>query len=185
MKCTDIEKRIYFYDELTAREREETDQHLKSCESCRHTMQHVIGLKKVVASHRSHNPVMPNPSFMTHRVMRAIEENKSTSTALWDQVISFLNLSPLRYTMAALSIILVSLFVVESNDSGEILRVQQPYRIAPGPKTVLNIASFHSAFLKKKEAPAQSTTSFANCLAACLRNAEADCEQCTNKYIKP
>jgi len=184
MKCTDFEKRIYLYDELTTREREQTNEHLKSCESCSHTMRHVTQLRNLVSSHRSHNPLIHDPSLMTRRIMNAIAENQNESPTLWEQVTSFLNLSPMRYAMAAFSIFLVSMFVAESTNRSEILRAQTTHRIGQGPKTVLNLASFHSAFLKTKQAPEQSSTLFANCFS-CLRHAEAGCEPCTKKFVKP
>lgn len=185
MKCRDIEKQIYLYNELTEREQKETDEHLKGCESCLRTMKEAILLKSVVTVHQSHSPVMPNQSLMTHRVMNAIAAKQSKGPRFWEEVVSSLKVSALRYVMATLSILLVSIFVIESADQGEILQRQETSGAVLGSKTALDLASFHSAFYKKKKTQDRSRTEFATCIAECLHNANSGCEACTNKFMKP
>lgn len=184
MKCPEFEKRICLYDELTPRERNETDEHLKNCIQCTQLMERMDLMRKVVSVHRSDSPTLPNHAAMTRRIMSSVEQMQHKKRATVTQMLRTLMLAPLRYQMAIFSILLVVFFVREYTAGSAHMKVSIPYAAHPGPKTELNLASFHSAFLQTRTEK-RSSSSLADCIQSCRHMSAADCKECANQFVKP
>ena len=70
-----LKKRLFLYEELTDRERQETDRHLSQCRSCSAIMKQVNAMHRVIASQRDKIQPMNNEAQMTHRIMNAVERD--------------------------------------------------------------------------------------------------------------
>ena len=173
MKCSEAERRIYLYDELSVSEKNQTDVHLENCSSCQHLLERVNTMRKVVTAQDV--PPMSNHAQMTRRIMDAVLE--TGRRRIDDQAE---RASPfflrLRYVMAALSISLIVFFAGEyaSLDSR---RIVKHYPIAAG-QTQLNLASFHSAFFEAKGKQSMPTL-ISHCVTDCLHD---DCSNCPEKF---
>jgi predicted anti-sigma-YlaC factor YlaD len=101
---------IYLYDELTDAEKQSVDDHVASCKSCRQLLEQVNTTKLVVRTAAQQKPEPRNAARLTSSIMTAVTREAASSrnpiVRAFDQVY-------LRYGMAAVSIGLLVLFVVE------------------------------------------------------------------------
>lgn len=185
MNCSESEKNIYVYNELTAHEREETDHHVKTCASCRRIMERVSILHNVMKSHQSHTPSMTNHAQMTHRIMDALNKVRGKRKSPWYWFAFDLNVNAVRSGMAVLSLLLVVTFIGEFSSESASVQLVKHYPRKPGEKTPLNLASFHAAFLQSKEKNVRSSMLMSECVNNCLQLESSDCEDCANKFAKP
>src|SRR5688500_15668189 len=98
MNCSEAERRMYLYRELTDREREETQQHLKTCASCSRIMEGASELQRTIRSQYADPPPMIDESVMTRSIMNTIEElqQKKSSSVFRSLFANRVN-NPLRY----------------------------------------------------------------------------------------
>lgn len=185
MKCSESERRIHCYRELDDRERIETDQHLETCPSCRETMETVNPAGSVIKAWQRITPTLPNEAQMTSRIMDVIRKEQERKTLAWIPYLQNLGMSALRYTMAAVSLLLIGLFLGEYAKDSEGLQGAKHYRATTEETTELNLAAFRSGFFAAKRKEQQTSTSMFQCVRACLRNDGHDCADCLEKYSKP
>lgn len=182
MKCSEFERRIYLYRELTPQEREETDLHLETCQACRMVKEALNNVERITALHRNQTSARTPEARMTDRVMSAIRNSKENNAGWLDKMLQGSILSSARYGMAAVSLTLTVLFIIEYTNAGKASLLVNERRIITGETAELNLASFHSAFLKAKEADRQKTHPLTECLANCLEKQTEECDQCANKF---
>lgn len=185
MKCEEIEKRLFLYEELTDRERQETDRHLSQCSSCSAIMKQVNAMHRVIASQRDKIQPMNNEAQMTHRIMNAVEKTQEKRVKVWEILNQRISLTPLRYGMTALSFFLLMFFLGEYANDGRNLKIVKMHPGSPGKKTELNLASFHSAFLAARESNAPSSKLISACVENCLQSQVPECNECSDKFTKP
>lgn len=185
MKCRESEKNIYLYNELTARERADTDEHVRTCASCSLLMERVINFQNVMKSHRSHTPPMTNHAQMTRRIMDAFDNAAERRNAPRHWFAFDFNMNALRYGMAAVSFFLVALFIGQFSMGPDSLNVVKHNPRTSARRTELNLASFNTAFLKSKENDGRPLVLLWECVNKCLQPETRDCEACVNKFAKP
>lgn len=185
MKCQEVERRIYLYQELSDRERKETDMHLTECSACSAIMERVNATHNLIASQRNKIHPMNNEAQMTRRIMNAVEKTGETKMSLWEILLQRIALTPLRHGMAALSFFLLMFFLSEYANDGRNLRIVKMHRGDPGKKTELNLASFHSAFLAARENTGPSSKLIWACVENCVHSQAPDCGECADKFMKP
>lgn len=184
MKCPEAEEKIYLYRELTSFERDQVDNHLKNCLSCRQIMARVNHLRHMIAGTQAEVPSMANEARMTSRIMDALQEIQRKKTTRWGGILQYLQTSSLRYGMTALSFCLVIFFIGEYAGGGNLPKVTKHYPRYRGKKTELNLASFHGAFLHARENDRRNTTLISGCITACLQSQGHDCTKCSDKFAK-
>lgn len=173
MRCSEAERRIYLYNELSVSEKNETDVHLESCSSCQQLQERVNTMRKVVAARDV--PTMSSHAQMTRRIMDAVlEMDRRRIDEQAERASPFF--LRLRYAMASLSIFLVVFFATEYANLDS-RRIVKHYPVAAG-QTQLNLASFHSAFFEAK-GKQRMPTLISHCVMSCLL---ADCSNCPEKF---
>lgn len=185
MKCSEIEKNIYLYNELSAHERAETDEHVRTCAACKGIMEQAIILQNVMKSHQAHTALMTNHAQMTRRIMDALDMVAESRNAPRHWFPFAFSMNALRYAMATLSLILVSIFIGEFSIGSDTLMLAEHRPGTPGGQTELNLASFNTAFLESKETDERPFMLLSECLSKCLQVRNGDCEACINKFAKP
>lgn len=185
MKCSEIEKDIYLYDELASRERERVDAHVNTCAHCMQVLNAFRDARKVVALHQSETFWLSNHAAMTHRIMDAVQATQRSKHQQLKEVFRSVIAAPFRHHMAVLSIVLVVFFVTEYGSGMEQEKIVKPYRGLPGRKTELNIAAFHTVFFETRKEKNQSSRAIADCVARCLDAPATECKPCAEKFVKP
>jgi len=184
MNCSEAERRIYLYRELTDLEREEMQRHLKTCASCSRIMERAMEMQRMMPS-QHHDPPMMDESAMTRRIMNAVEElQKKKTSSVFPHFFADLSINPLRYAMVAVSLFLVVAFVTEYSMESQSPLLMKRYPLVPGRKTELNSASFHDSFIAAKENNKGKEISLYECLVTCLNSQGTDCADCKNKFAK-
>lgn len=145
MKCEEAEKRIYLYRELTLQEQRELDQHVSTCKSCQQVMQSTLHVEALLRKSIEVNPQPKNAALLTQSILTSIKkkEKQAGFSALLDYFDSYI----IKYAFAALSIILVTIFVNEYSQETVVLRQNLTFS-QDGP--TLNTPEFHQKFHQRK-----------------------------------
>lgn len=150
MNCSEFEKRIYLYRELTAKEKEITDKHIAQCESCSALAAQVFQHQELLREINAVKPTIKEPDRLTQRIMNAVKV-KDRSTNHIDAVVSFLNSLFVRYAFSTLSVLLIAFFFAEQQ-AGDQTKAVIKTEITQG--VTLNSSSFlrsHFETRQKKE----------------------------------
>ncbi len=150
MSCSEFEKRIYLYRELSATERKITDVHIAQCELCTALALRVVQQQEMINKARSVKPMLNNPGRLTQRIMNAVER-KEKPLSLFNEMTSFLDRLFVRYAFSALSILMIALFYIEQRNANQAQPVAK-VEIKQGP--ILNTSAFlktHFIRRQKKE----------------------------------
>jgi predicted anti-sigma-YlaC factor YlaD len=148
MKCREVEKRIYLYEELTTAERKLVDDHINQCEACSKLIEQVFRSQTVIKKAKLHQPELQNPHRLTQRVMNEIEQEKDQSFfKVW---VTYLNSLLFRYAISTVSIFLIAFFIYEQQ------AIDQQSEVGNISKTevqgaVLDLTKFHSAYNMRRE----------------------------------
>jgi hypothetical protein len=120
MGCENIQRLLHLNrpGELTARERQELESHLRSCPACAEEWQRIQQYEQQMSAARETPPVPADPQELTARVMSTIEEyprrrprfSLGTVVETW---VRFLESATIRRTYAAVCLGLVVLFVIQ------------------------------------------------------------------------
>lgn len=182
MNCREAEKRIYLYKELTEIERQEVDQHLKSCSGCNQAFDRMKSLQTILNTQKADIPPLPNEAAMTRRILEAVSKVQKEKSSVLRTFFSVPIIKPLRYGMAGLSLLLILTFLGEYLSDDQFSDPEKHYRV-PGKRMELNTASFHDAFLISRGKKDRSASMLYECAVNCLRAKQADCSDCT-KFTK-
>lgn len=165
MKCKDFEQNIYLYKELGASEKKNVDDHVACCESCCELfsmVQHAEGMLSLAATVK---PQSENFSRLTSRILKAVEKEKPKSA-------SWINVSFIKYAMAAASCIVIIVFGAETFSTSE--PVVKHYSSA---KTItLNSVSIAESYRSKREQLLKRS------FYACVKN--GDCHTLIENFKK-
>jgi predicted anti-sigma-YlaC factor YlaD len=147
MNCSEFEKRIYLYRELTVKEKEFTDKHIAHCESCSALATRLFQQQEMVRKISSVKPMVTDPEWLTQRIMNSVQR-KDKRTSYLDSVASFLNSLLVRYAFSVLSIALMAFFYVEQQAS-EQTKIVAKVEITQG--AILNTGSFLRSHLNSRQ----------------------------------
>lgn len=149
MNCTNIEERIYRYQELASADRKMVDEHLSQCETCNQLARQHFFSQRIIRKAASHKPALRNPHVLTQRIMNAIELEKSRSVLA---VLSdYFDGIFFRYAISVISVMLISFFIYEqqsANHSTPEPRITTS-RISNG--IVLEYGQFMNTYVKQRE----------------------------------
>lgn len=140
MNCSDFEKRIYLYRELTPIEKKLTDEHITQCESCSELATQVSQEQALIRKFSGKDFEVNDPQLLTIRIMNSIEK-KEQRVGWIDGIVTFLDSLFVRYAFGAASLLLVIFFLYEQagidriNPAPEIAKTE----IKPGPALDMNL----------------------------------------------
>jgi hypothetical protein len=186
MNCAQAEKRIYLYQELTLREQKETELHIATCAKCQAMMERVMNERILIGKIRHLPSPVQDHSEITRRVMSKVLKTQETKWRVLDLFSLLLSGRPVRYAMAALSLLLVVTFAIEYSFGDGSQKITKRYPRNLQKHVELNSSSFHETLLteKDKEQTASRTQAVYACLVRCLHTADPDCAECGNKFSK-
>lgn len=147
MKCSEFEKRIYLYSELTASERKITDDHISQCQSCNVLAAQVLKQSQWIRKTSAIQVEAKHPQRITQRIMNSIEGNEERVRPL-GVIISFLDNLFVRYAFSSISIFLVVFFFLEQSEGNQ-AKTLSNIEIKKG--TILNTSAFLKSHLKTRE----------------------------------
>jgi predicted anti-sigma-YlaC factor YlaD len=147
MNCSECEKRIYLYRELTPNEKKITDEHIAHCSSCRTIALKALQQQEVIRKVRSVKSMPQDPAWLTQRIMNSIERKESHVSRVGG-IATFLDSLFVRYAFSFLSIVLIAFFYIEQGDAHQVDIVAK-VEIKQG--TILNTSSFLKTHLKNRE----------------------------------
>jgi anti-sigma factor RsiW len=178
MNCREAEKYIYLYAELDPREREETDRHVANCAKCRQLLDAVGAQRNFIGAAFQVTPELADASRMTRSVMEAICKQQREKVSWPGFLMAIPSLQVLRYSMAVISFLLVVTFFSEYSAEHR----TAPYKhIRVERNTKLNTASFHAAFIARKENEKTANSLLYECVVNCFYTPDGDCEGCRKK----
>jgi hypothetical protein len=184
MNCSEAERRIYLYKELTPREQEETQRHIATCMSCKEIMDRVKSARIILRPISQTRTDMPDKGVMAARVMNAVRKMQQKKQVQSNIFPSNVFIHTLRYAMAALSLFLLVAFVNEQDMEIMTPPLQLNSSLEDGQKPELNSASFHDALIAVKEKNKNHPRSLYDCVMLCVSIGDADCKDCGIKTEK-
>ena len=107
MKCSDFEKDIYLYKELTPQERAQFDAHVSKCDHCLQRFNAVRSLHKAFEMTLSEAPQPRHHAALTRQIMDAVEGMQQRKRFPLKDILRSIIVAPVRYQMACLSMVLV------------------------------------------------------------------------------
>jgi hypothetical protein len=180
MNCSEAEKRIYIYTELNALERSETDVHIRTCASCKETLDHVIFGRALARSFSL--PALDNAGAMTRRILDAVNSQPGGKTLAFPRIALPGFANSIRYGMAALSLCLVAAFFFEYSMDAQ-MTSPKAVGTANSEAIKLNTASFSRALTTTKGAKSETITLY-ECVVECLRQNDEVCAICSARFSK-
>lgn len=147
MNCSEFEKRIYLYQELTSAERKITDEHIARCESCRAMVSLLLQQQEIIRKAKPLKPVINDPEWLTQRIMNSVERKEKHVSQL-DGIKSFLDNLFVRYAFSAISVLLITFFFIEHQN---VSRVQMVAKVEIKQGTILNTGNFLKTHLKSRQ----------------------------------
>ena len=158
MKCEEAEKRIYLYRELTQQDQRDLDQHVITCKSCQQVMQSTRQVQALLRASIEVKPQPKNAALLTQRVLTSIK--KKEKHAGFSVLLAYFDGYFTKYVFAALSIILIAVFVNEYSQETVVLR-QNVTITQEGP--MLDTREFHQKFRQsKRQKEAQPISRYAH-----------------------
>jgi hypothetical protein len=147
MKCEEAEERIYLYRELSQQEQHELDQHIATCASCQLLQQSIQRISVLMKSADNVQMKPSNPEQLTQRIMTSIKKKEAPQKFL-STFIQYVESHFVKYSFAALSVFLVTVFVIEYSQERVVLR-QNVTVTQDGP--TLDTKEFHQRFYQRKQ----------------------------------
>jgi hypothetical protein len=148
MKCSEFQKQIYLYPEMTMDEKSLLDKHIALCEDCNKLMERFSHTDLLIQKARSFKPEVKNPEWVTQRVMIAIEKNKKANVL--DGVIMLIDNYFVRFAVSLVSLFLVSFFIYEQQSINvHRNRERSSQLLKQGIK--LDMKAFSVTYRKRKE----------------------------------
>lgn len=109
MNCARYEEWIYTFPEIEEEKQQELKRHIGQCPQCKHMFSEAEPIFQVIR--KSKEEILPPPQ-LTDKVMAQLAR-KSQSGKIRKMYFSFLDLSFVRYSMAAVSVGILVLFCLE------------------------------------------------------------------------
>jgi hypothetical protein len=187
MKCSDVEKLIYLFDELEERDRTEVQRHIASCLACGELYQRTRIEKDLLRQTLLTRPFeLPNHARLTSNIMAAIHQKGNERSSVFDLAFHFVFSKPVRYGLLTLSLFLGLSFFLQYNESARLPAYESYDHSNPGAATIeLNSTSFYQEFNRLKQS-GTGTTAFSlhQCLQACQKLSADACFVCKSRFPK-
>lgn len=152
MSCSEFEKSIYLYRELSATERKIADEHIARCKSCSEMASQVLLQQEMIKKARSIRPVPGDSDWLTHSIVNAVERKEKSPRQFYG-ITSLLDHLYVRYAFSTLSLLLITFFYLEQQD----VKQRQPVaKVEIKQGTILDTSSFlktHLMSRQKRETP--------------------------------
>jgi len=149
MNCSDFEKRIYLYRELTAKEKEYTDQHIAQCEWCSELATRVFQAQELITKISTQRVDAQDPRQLIRKIMNSIDRTERRVSPL-DGITSFLDNLFVRYVFSVASLLLIILFFYEQQGTDRIDPAVEMARTEIKPGTVLDMNLFLDTYRKHR-----------------------------------
>jgi hypothetical protein len=184
MKCAEVQKKVYLFNELDLHQQQEIEAHLNACSDCKRVFDQAGHLRQIMQRIAPATPTLHNSGRFTSQVMSAIDISihRPLRTSLLNAIAEYLSLRLVKYSMASLSILFIGFFLVEfvgNTHPAQSAQVTQTGRLDPAR---LNTASFFQQFQKVKT-ESQTRSLLSQCLIDCMHTPRLDCSSCKTKYL--
>lgn len=147
MSCTEIEKQIVLFTELTGDEQAKVLAHLSSCKNCSEFFESVRYINNLVLKASKVNLELEDSFLLTNNIMARIETEESNRRSLFDTLFPKFEFTYVKYAMATLSFLLIVSFGIEQMESPTVNEVASGN---PSKKVVLNRKTFQEELSKSK-----------------------------------
>jgi hypothetical protein len=117
MNCTEFEKQIVLFTELTGDELTKLTAHLKTCKTCSGLFESVDLTNNLIGRASKVNLELEDPFRLTNDIMARIRIEESRQWSLFNLSLLTLEFKYLKYAMATLSFLLVAFFGIEQFQS--------------------------------------------------------------------
>jgi hypothetical protein len=175
MNCREIEKLIYLYNELSIPEREMVDNHVMQCKTCQVRLEEFKRQRVLVRDIAMFSQALKNPGKVTHSIMRAIQ----SETPSWDnRVVTWLDTLWVKRSLAAVSLALILLFIVEQKNGEAVKETVTHY----GNTTKSHKLNTHEFLGIHKNGRERLVMTPATSLYDCMK--KGDCEEAFRRSIK-
>ena len=152
MNCNKIKKQIYLYKELTAAEKKTLERHVAGCADCREVFQQIMQQNTWMHELAMERPSAKDPQRMVNGILRAIEPKVFSSRQA--PVFLLAGRLWLRYTLSAVSILLILFFLAEHPWRNDLLRTQSTATLRKTKnKPVLNTSLFLESYRRHRGTP--------------------------------
>jgi anti-sigma factor RsiW len=184
MKCNDYKKMIYLFNELSESEKKQVQQHIADCPACYEAFDLVQNQNKIIkqAFKRSGGPEIN--SVLTNRIMHAIEKT-TEKPALADRIVASIQSHFVRYSFAAVSLLLIASFVAETQLVDQYQVTASVNNIGHAEKTIeLNSKLFLENYRQNSDnrsAGELTRISVLRCIRECKSGTMDICEKCKPK----
>lgn len=148
MKCSDLEKSIYLFEELSASEKRNLEMHLAECAACRALAAQVKKSRSIIQEASTLIPELKNPNQITQRIMQELRTEERVG--VWSQLTVYIDSVFVRYAFSAMSLVLVLLFVWEWRSEVDLAVRNSKLDFPQG--SILNARAISNQYLNQKKA---------------------------------
>jgi hypothetical protein len=140
MSCKKWEQQIYLYDDLSASEQKQLEDHLLTCQACTVTMRIArLGMELILEA-RQANAQLENPDLLARAIMNEIRSDvKAKSRSIFSVILDHVFT---RYAFAAASFLIAIFFIVEQNTAPEQSKLFATMPSVVKKEVTLNSSSF-------------------------------------------
>ena len=149
MSCTEIEKQIVLFTELTSAEQTKVTAHLSTCKSCSALLESVTHTNNLVIKSLRVNVELVDPFRLTNDIMARIKTEESKRWSLFDLSFLKFEFTYTKYAMTTLSFFLIISFGIEQFESST---TSEAISKSQSKKVVLNRKTFQEELSKSKAA---------------------------------
>jgi anti-sigma factor RsiW len=157
MSCEKYEQNLYLYDELSPQERAIIDEHVHTCIACRSLLEEIQQQSAWVKYASQTRPEPAHPQRLTNAILAQLSQPR---TSMATKFLAPLDILFVRYSLAAVSLGLVVLFVSEQQQ-GSVVTKSMP---RPAASATLNTNAFLQQYAQEKEQRQPAQPSWYQCL---------------------
>ena len=107
MSCTEIEKQIILFSELSIEDQDLVNIHVQECATCAKFYESQVRVNNLILQGASIQPEPRDPFSLTHNIMTAIKVQEQRRTKIFDLTSQSVQFGFARYAMAAVSVGLI------------------------------------------------------------------------------
>jgi len=169
MSCKEFEMKIYLYPELSVKERNQVDTHLRTCVYCAALFWEVTQAQRLIHQAAQEKVIPLHAARLTGSIMSKIKQGAKPT---WYQWISDLLLSKkVKYALSVSSSLLVLVFFIQTVENSP--RINKDKNEYLANSVILNAKLFRANFSHHKakhtlfadcRSPFQSNQNYLNCI---------------------
>lgn len=168
MSCEQYEQDIYVYDELSPGEREIIDKHVHTCAACQALLEEVQQQAAWIKHVSTTRPEHAQPQRLANAILAQLEQPR---TSMATKLLASLDLLFVRYSLAAVSLGLLILFVSEQQHQAVVINPIP----TPTASATLDTKAFLQQHTPDKRQRRPTTPSWYQCLHD---------ESCANTFLE-